>query len=79
MEPVYREALKLSEQGEPYVIATVVRTKGSTPQKAGAKLLIRKDGSGVGTLGGGCVEEISGSLPRRRCGTEPAPSIEITI
>ena len=56
MEPVYREALKLSEQGEPYVIATVVRTKGSTPQKAGAKLLIRKDGSGVGTLGGGCVE-----------------------
>lgn len=56
MEPVYREALKLSEQRDPFVIATVVGTKGSTPQKAGAKLLIRKDGSGVGTLGGGCVE-----------------------
>ena len=37
-------------------MATVVRTRGSTPQKAGAKLLVRKDGSGVGTLGGGCVE-----------------------
>jgi xanthine dehydrogenase accessory factor len=38
------------------VVATVVRTKGSTPQKPGAKLLVRHDGSGVGTLGGGCVE-----------------------
>ena len=37
-------------------MATVIRTKGSTPQKPGAKLLVRKDGTGVGTLGGGCVE-----------------------
>ncbi|PKB65749.1 MAG: hypothetical protein BZY82_07305 [SAR202 cluster bacterium Io17-Chloro-G3] len=56
MEPVYREAVKQLEQGDPFVIATVVNTKGSTPQKSGAKLLIRNDGSGVGTLGGGCVE-----------------------
>ncbi|MBI4203137.1 MAG: XdhC family protein [Chloroflexi bacterium] len=56
MEPVFREALALSQKDEPFVIATVVGTKGSTPQKPGAKLLIRKDGSGVGTLGGGCVE-----------------------
>ena len=38
------------------MLATVVRTKGSTPQKAGAMLLVRQDGTGVGTLGGGCVE-----------------------
>ena len=56
MEPVFREAAALAEKGEPFVLATVVGTKGSTPQKAGAKLLIRKDGSAVGTLGGGCVE-----------------------
>ncbi|MBI4310339.1 MAG: XdhC family protein [Chloroflexi bacterium] len=56
MGPVFREALALAERGEPFVIATVVGTRGSTPQKAGAKLLIRQDGSGVGTLGGGCVE-----------------------
>ena len=53
---MFREALNLSRQGEPFTIATVVHTKGSSPQKPGAKLLIRKDGSGVGTLGGGCVE-----------------------
>ena len=56
MEEVFREALNLLDKGEPFVIATVVGTKGSTPQKPGAKLLVRKDGSGVGTLGGGCVE-----------------------
>ncbi|MFH1141866.1 MAG: XdhC family protein [Chloroflexota bacterium] len=56
MQPVFREALNLSQKGEPFTIATVVHTKGSSPQKPGAKLLIRQDGSGVGTLGGGCVE-----------------------
>ena len=56
MEEVLREALNLLNKGEPFVIATVVGTKGSTPQKPGAKLLVRVDGSGVGTLGGGCVE-----------------------
>lgn len=56
MEDVFREALNLLNRSEPFVIATVVGTKGSTPQKPGAKLLVRKDGSGVGTLGGGCVE-----------------------
>ncbi len=56
MERVFDEAEKLLGKGEPFVLATVVRTKGSTPQKPGAKLLIRRDGSTVGTLGGGCVE-----------------------
>ena len=56
MKEVIEEAVKLTQQGEPCVLATVVRTRGSTPQKPGAKLLVRKDGSGVGTLGGGCVE-----------------------
>ncbi|MBI4199903.1 MAG: XdhC family protein [Chloroflexi bacterium] len=56
MQVVFREAARLAERGEPFTIATVVGTKGSTPQKAGSKLLVRKDGSGVGTLGGGCVE-----------------------
>ena len=56
MKEVIQEAIKLLENGTPGVLATVVRTKGSTPQKAGAMLLVREDGTGVGTLGGGCVE-----------------------
>ena len=56
MYDVFREMTSALERGEECVVATVVRTKGSTPQKPGAKLLVRQDGSGVGTLGGGCVE-----------------------
>lgn len=56
MHEVFSEAVNLLEKDDQLVVATVIRTKGSTPQKPGAKLLVRKDGSGVGTLGGGCVE-----------------------
>jgi xanthine dehydrogenase accessory factor len=56
VQDVFHEAVSQITNGNPVVVATVVRTKGSTPQKPGAKLLVRSDGSGVGTLGGGCVE-----------------------
>ena len=56
MREVIQGAIDDLKEGQPCVLATVVRTKGSTPQKAGAMLLVRQDGSGLGTLGGGCVE-----------------------
>ena len=56
MKEVIKEAVDLLRKDQPCVLATVVRTKGSTPQKSGAMLLVKEDGSGVGTLGGGCVE-----------------------
>jgi len=40
----------------PCVYCAVVETRGSTPQKAGAAMLIYPDGTQAGTLGGGCVE-----------------------
>jgi xanthine dehydrogenase accessory factor len=40
----------------PCVYCAVVETRGSTPQKAGAAMLVFADGSQRGTLGGGCVE-----------------------
>ena len=56
MREVIQGAIDDLKEGQPCVLATVVRTQGSTPQKAGAMLLVRQDGSGLGTLGGGCVE-----------------------
>jgi len=56
MKDVIQGAMDTLRDGRPCVLATVVRTKGSTPQKAGAMLLVKDDGSGLGTLGGGCVE-----------------------
>ena len=35
---------------------TIVRSQGSTPQRAGAKMLVYADGRTVGTIGGGCYE-----------------------
>jgi xanthine dehydrogenase accessory factor len=40
----------------PFVLCRLVETRGSTPQKAGATMLVFPDGSQAGTLGGGCVE-----------------------
>jgi xanthine dehydrogenase accessory factor len=40
----------------PSVYCRLVETRGSTPQKPGAVMLVFADGSQAGTLGGGCVE-----------------------
>lgn len=51
------EALEQSiRAGQPVAYTALVETRGSTPQKAGATMLVYADGSQVGTLGGGCVE-----------------------
>jgi len=53
---ILREALARVSIGERVALATVVATRGSTPQKEGARLLVRGDGGSLGTLGGGAVE-----------------------
>ncbi len=39
-----------------FVYCAIVATRGSTPQKAGASMLVFPDGRQIGTIGGGCVE-----------------------
>jgi xanthine dehydrogenase accessory factor len=56
MKDVYAAALQAEVDGEPAALVTVVSTEGSTPQKAGAKMVVYTDGRLVGTIGGGCVE-----------------------
>jgi xanthine/CO dehydrogenase XdhC/CoxF family maturation factor len=55
-EEIYREIAGAMERGEPIVLATVARTRGSTPRKTGAKMVVRPDGTFFGTIGGGCGE-----------------------
>jgi xanthine dehydrogenase accessory factor len=50
----------------------VVQTKGSTPQKAGALMVVAPDGGQVGTLGGGCVEAEVKQKAIRRLGRDGA-------
>jgi xanthine dehydrogenase accessory factor len=44
------------DRTRPVTLCRLVETRGSTPQKAGAAMLVLADGSQAGTLGGGCVE-----------------------
>src|SRR5512135_1271603 len=53
---IYEEALRLKKLGRVSAIATIVECRGSSPQKQGAKMLVRDDGTAMGTLGGGCLE-----------------------
>lgn len=58
MLEIYQELVKITSTGERAVLATVITSRGSAPRKAGAKMLIRKDGTFVGTVGGGGVEQL---------------------
>ena len=51
------EALRTArEAGRRCALATIVSTKGSTPRKVGARMLVDPDTGLVGTVGGGCGE-----------------------
>lgn len=53
---LYREMATLTEEGTPFVLVTVVESAGSTPRKAGAKMIVLPDGRTIDTIGGGKIE-----------------------
>lgn len=55
MTPWWDDMVGLRQSGEPFVIVTVVATRGSTPREAGALMLVT-DKDIIGTIGGGQLE-----------------------
>ena len=53
---VFDELVRLRRLGQKCALATIVEIRGSIPSYETAKLLVREDGSMLGTIGGGCVE-----------------------
>ena len=53
---LYEEIVRLRKEGRRGAVATIVNARGSIPSFQTAKMLVRDDGSIVGTIGGGCVE-----------------------
>lgn len=53
---IFEEIVRLKKLGRSSALATIVECKGSSPQKQGVKMLVRDDGTTMGTLGGGCLE-----------------------
>jgi xanthine dehydrogenase accessory factor len=53
---IYEQIVELRRGGRRGAVATIVNVRGSIPSFKTAKMLVRDDGSIVGTIGGGCVE-----------------------
>ncbi|RMF79470.1 MAG: XdhC family protein, partial [Chloroflexi bacterium] len=55
---IYRTLLNAEERGEAVALVTVIRVEGSVPRHEGSKMVVRADGSIVGTIGGGMLESM---------------------
>src|SRR5215475_12509085 len=53
---IFDEIQRLRHAGRKAALATIVQIRGSVPSFQSAKMLIREDGSTMGSVGGGCVE-----------------------
>ena len=76
---VYEELVRLRRRGEKCALATIVSVNGSIPSYQNAKILVREDGSFVGTIGGGCVEAEVYNAAREVMETEKAKMLEFSL
>ncbi len=58
MLEIYQELSNITANGGRAVLATIISSQGSAPRKAGAKMLIKEDGTFIGTVGGGSAEQL---------------------
>ncbi len=56
MKEIVNDVLQLLESGQDFALVRLVAEQGSTPRQAGAEMLVRRDGSIAGTIGGGLLE-----------------------
>ena len=53
---IIKKICEIKSQGDTLALVTIIGTKGSTPQKTGAAMLVEGSGKIWGTVGGGCGE-----------------------
>jgi len=66
-------------RGEAAALATIVRVKGSSPGKEAMKMLVKADGSFIGSVGGGCMEAEVWAAAKEVMQTEKARLLEFTL
>src|ERR1700716_1003341 len=76
---IYEEVVRLRRLGQKCAIATIVQVNGSIPSYESAKLLVREDGSMVGTIGGGCVEAEVWNIAREVMETEKPRHLNFSL
>lgn len=55
---IFEEILAARRAGTLVVLATVIESQGSAPRGAGARMIVREDGTTIGTVGGGAIEKL---------------------
>jgi xanthine dehydrogenase accessory factor len=76
---VFEELVRLRNLGQKCALATIVEVNGSIPSFQTAKLLVREDGSLVGTIGGGCVEAEVWNAAREVMRTEKPRNMSFSL
>ena len=68
---LYEQLVALRHEGTGFVLVTLVEALGSTPQDAGAKMLVTVAGRHTGTVGGGRVEAHAIALAQEMLAPNP--------
>ncbi len=76
---IFEELVRLRRRGEKCALATIVQVNGSIPSFESAKMLVREDGSIVGTIGGGCVEAEVWNAAREVMDSEKPRSLNFNL
>lgn len=76
---IFDEIVRLRKLGQKCALATIVQVRGSIPSFESAKLLVREDGSMVGTVGGGCVEAEVWNVAREVIETETPRHLHFSL
>src|SRR5260370_9627867 len=75
----YEEITRLRREGRRGALATIINVRGSIPSFETAKMLVRDDGSIVGTIGGGCVEAEVWEAARETMKTEKPQTLSFNL
>ena len=76
---ILRALLAEADAGRPAALCVVLRTRGSTPQRPGATMLVRADSGTLGTLGGGGIEAEVGRRAFDLLGAGASVSLEFEL
>jgi xanthine dehydrogenase accessory factor len=76
---IYDEIVRLRRLGQKCAVATIVQVNGSIPSYESAKMLVREDGSMLGTIGGGCVEAEVWNAAREVIDTEKPRHLNFSL
>jgi xanthine dehydrogenase accessory factor len=79
MSDMLHEIREVIASGDRAALATIVRTRGSTPREVGARMVVRANGAIQGTVGGGCGEADVWSEAMDVIGTGQPRVIEVDL